>query len=241
MQKRFGRPSPSMIVAMCALMVALGGTSYAAVTITGKNVKNSSLTGSDIKNSSLTGSDVKNSSLTSGDIKNGSIVPADIKGGVLPAGPQGPTGPEGPKGDKGDANVFPYSFRLSSGGSKIIADADGVRLTARCVINSTYEAINNRDAAYIEISTTADDASYYDSWQSFTDPDFDKADSPDLVAQVVDGTGTQKNYATAGSTVAVSAGGSVVALQGNLLGINLPGQTGKCSFGGSVMATGLTG
>jgi hypothetical protein len=47
-------PSPSMAVALTALAVALGGTSYAAVTITGKNVRNSSLTGADIKNNSLT-------------------------------------------------------------------------------------------------------------------------------------------------------------------------------------------
>jgi hypothetical protein len=56
------------------------------VTITGKNVKNSSLTGKDIKNSSLTTSDVKNRSLRA----------VDFKRGQLPAGPQGP------KGDKGD-------------------------------------------------------------------------------------------------------------------------------------------
>jgi hypothetical protein len=39
------RPSPSMLVALLALFVALGGTSYAALTITGKNVRNGSLTG----------------------------------------------------------------------------------------------------------------------------------------------------------------------------------------------------
>lgn len=32
-------PSPSMAVALIALSVALGGTSYAAVTISGKNVR----------------------------------------------------------------------------------------------------------------------------------------------------------------------------------------------------------
>lgn len=38
--KRFLRlPSPAMTVALLALFTALAGTSYAAVTITGKNVK----------------------------------------------------------------------------------------------------------------------------------------------------------------------------------------------------------
>jgi hypothetical protein len=57
------------VVATLALFVALGGGSYAAITITGKNVKNSSLTGKDIKNSSLTSSDVKNRSLLSKDFQ----------------------------------------------------------------------------------------------------------------------------------------------------------------------------
>lgn len=80
------RPTPSMAVALLALFVALGGTSYAAITITGKNVKNGSLTGADVKNSSLTGSDVKNNkltgrdvtSVTGSDIKNGSIRSSDV-------------------------------------------------------------------------------------------------------------------------------------------------------------------
>jgi hypothetical protein len=85
------RISPSLVISVVALFVALGGTSYAALTITGKNVKNSSLTGADIKNSSLTSSDVK----------DGSLLSKDFKAGQLPAGPKGDTGPQGPKGDTG--------------------------------------------------------------------------------------------------------------------------------------------
>jgi hypothetical protein len=62
------RPSPALVISLVALFVSLGGVGYAAVTITGKNVKNNSLTGKDIKNSSLTGKDVKNNSLTGSDI-----------------------------------------------------------------------------------------------------------------------------------------------------------------------------
>jgi hypothetical protein len=40
MERLLRRPSPSMAVALIALFVALGGTGYAALTITGKNVKN---------------------------------------------------------------------------------------------------------------------------------------------------------------------------------------------------------
>jgi len=79
------------VVATLALFIALGGSSYAALTVTGKNVRNSSLTGKDVKNNSLTGSDVKR--LKSGDVSDGSLLAKDFKAGELPAGA---------KGDKGD-------------------------------------------------------------------------------------------------------------------------------------------
>jgi len=51
------------VVATLALFVALGGSSYAAITITGKNVKNGSLTGKDIKRNALGAKQVKESRL----------------------------------------------------------------------------------------------------------------------------------------------------------------------------------
>lgn len=53
------RPSPALVVAFVALLVALGGTAYAAIVITGKNVKNGSLTGADVKDGSLGRTDVR--------------------------------------------------------------------------------------------------------------------------------------------------------------------------------------
>jgi hypothetical protein len=56
------------VTAMLALIVALGGTSYAATTlkknsVSSKQIKNSSITSSDVKNNTLTGSDIKESKL----------------------------------------------------------------------------------------------------------------------------------------------------------------------------------
>ncbi len=102
---RIPHPTYSNVAATLALFVALGGTSFAAVSITGSDVRNGSLTGTDLKNesvtgkdidnSSLTGSDIKSSSLTSSDVKDGSLLAADFGSGQLPAGPQGPAGPAG--------------------------------------------------------------------------------------------------------------------------------------------------
>jgi len=64
MRKLFNnRPSVATVLSLIALFAALGGTSYAAATISGKQVKNGSLSGADIKNNSVGGADVKESKL----------------------------------------------------------------------------------------------------------------------------------------------------------------------------------
>jgi hypothetical protein len=93
------RPSHAVVVAYLALFVALGGSSYAAIKVTGKNVKNSSLTGKDVKNDSLKGADV--TGLGTGDIRDSSLLAQDFKPGQLPAGAQGPKGADGPRGPEG--------------------------------------------------------------------------------------------------------------------------------------------
>lgn len=57
-------PSPALVVACIALFVALGGSAYAAVVISGKNVKNYSLTGKDVKKDGIGGVTVKESRLS---------------------------------------------------------------------------------------------------------------------------------------------------------------------------------
>ena len=92
------------VVATLALFAALGGTSYAALRVTGKNVKNSSLTGVDVKNSSLTTSDVKDRSLLS----------KDFKAGQLPAGAKGDKGDTGAAGAAGAPGVTNVTTRANT-------------------------------------------------------------------------------------------------------------------------------
>lgn len=56
--------NPASLLAMVALFVALGGVSYAAATINGKDIKNKSVAGKKLKNKTVTGGKVKNDSLT---------------------------------------------------------------------------------------------------------------------------------------------------------------------------------
>jgi hypothetical protein len=61
---RFRRflPSPAMVVALIALVMSLGGSTYAFV-ITGKSIKNGTVTSRDIHNHSLTARDIRPDSI----------------------------------------------------------------------------------------------------------------------------------------------------------------------------------
>lgn len=93
---RLGRPSPAMVVACIALVLALGGTGYAAI----KLPKNSVGT-PQIKKNAVTSAKVKDGSLTKSDFKAGSL-PAGAKGDPGTKGDPGAKGETGAKGDKGD-------------------------------------------------------------------------------------------------------------------------------------------
>ena len=97
-------------MATAAMFIALGGTSYAAVKITGAEVRDGSLTGRDVRNSSLSGRDVRNGSLRAADIARGQIPSG-------PRGPQGVAGPTGGKGDKGDPGPGGRWLLISETGS----------------------------------------------------------------------------------------------------------------------------
>lgn len=94
------RPSPALLVAILALLVAMGGTSYAAVTLS-KN----SVASKHIKNGQVKRADLKASAVNSAKVKDGSLAARDFRAGELPEGPRGDTGPAGPRGDTGPRGV----------------------------------------------------------------------------------------------------------------------------------------
>jgi hypothetical protein len=61
--RRVPRPSIALVVAFVALFAALGGTGYAALTITGKNIQNETVTGADVDNKSLSYKEFKKDTL----------------------------------------------------------------------------------------------------------------------------------------------------------------------------------
>jgi hypothetical protein len=101
MQKLLSRrPSPAMVVACLALIVALGGTSVAAVS---QLVPRNSVGPRQIQFGAVTGPKIRNNAVTSVKVANRSLLRADFAPGQLPAGPTGPMGPAGPAGPAGAA------------------------------------------------------------------------------------------------------------------------------------------
>ena len=88
-------PSPATGISLLALFVALGGTSYAAVTLPRNSVGTKQ-----IQRSAVTSTKVKDRSLLAKDFMPGQL-PAGARGPQGAAGPQGPQGPQGEKGDTG--------------------------------------------------------------------------------------------------------------------------------------------
>ena len=61
--KRLNCPSPAMVVAMIALVVAMAGTGYAASKISGSSIKKNTVPGNRIKKNSLGGTQINESKL----------------------------------------------------------------------------------------------------------------------------------------------------------------------------------
>ena len=84
---KISRPSPALIVATVALVVACAGTATAASVL----IKNSSqiatgaVTSSDVKNSSLTGIDIKNKAIKGGDIADKTVTGSKVKDNTIDA------------------------------------------------------------------------------------------------------------------------------------------------------------
>ena len=103
--KRIGyrRPSPSLMLAFVALLVALGGTSYAAITLPTnsvgtKQLKKNAVTSAKIRNGAVTRADIRKGAVNSAKVADGSLLAGDFKAGQLPAGPPGPAGQPGAPG-----------------------------------------------------------------------------------------------------------------------------------------------
>jgi hypothetical protein len=88
-----------MVVACLALLVALGGTSVAAVNQLGRNTVGTP----QLRNGAVTNPKIRSNAVNSSKVAPRSLLRSDFAPGQLPAGPTGPQGPAGPAGPAGAA------------------------------------------------------------------------------------------------------------------------------------------
>lgn len=101
---RLRPPSPALVIALMALVVALGGTGYAVTKL---------------PRGSVGAAQVKKNAINSTHVRNGSLRAVDFARGQLPAGPQGAPGPAGASGRDGigDITIVDSGDRFVSSGS----------------------------------------------------------------------------------------------------------------------------
>lgn len=101
---RVRRPSPALVVACIALLIALGGTSYATIL----NVPRNSVGTPELKRNAVKPAKIAPNAVRTGHVLNGSLLAEDFRSGQLPTGPKGDKGNKGDKGDKGDPGLSGY-------------------------------------------------------------------------------------------------------------------------------------
>ena len=102
MRKLVRRPLPAMIVACLALLVALGGTSVAAVS---QLVPRNSVGPAQLRTNAVTNAKVANNAITGAEVRNRSLLRTDFAPGQLPAGPTGRRDRKGRRGLRGQQGL----------------------------------------------------------------------------------------------------------------------------------------
>jgi hypothetical protein len=86
-----GRPSAAIVIALVALVMAMGGSAVAASLTTSKQIKDGTIQTRDLSKKAVAALRTTTASAVAG-----------VPGPAGPAGPEGPAGPKGDRGDKGD-------------------------------------------------------------------------------------------------------------------------------------------
>lgn len=139
------------VTATMALVVALGGTSYAVTQIDknsvgSKQIKNGSIKNKDIKNKTIKGKKIAKAAITTGKVKDDSLTGKDIDESTLGSVPAA---------DAVDGNAISkvrYESAPAVGTTTTLFEGGGMRVTAECGALGVIT---------LEAQSTADDGSLY--------------------------------------------------------------------------------
>ena len=71
----------SNVMATVALFIALGGTSYAALEVGTREIRNNSVRSTDLRNGNVRGKDIRNGDVRGADLRNGDVTGSDLRNG----------------------------------------------------------------------------------------------------------------------------------------------------------------
>src|SRR6266480_3392770 len=159
MTRRLGRFVRHNTIALLALFLVLGGTSFAAGTL---------INGSQIKKHSIAKNRLTNLAVKQ---LKGNRGPRGLQGPMGAKGTTGAQGLQGPKGDPGNTNTFTYKRTANAGDNITIASFGPFTLKGDCTGTTA------NPTAQWTISTSADHSAFTDYDNSYLS-DFSASDGP---------------------------------------------------------------
>jgi hypothetical protein len=172
-----------MVVASIALLVALGGTSVAAVNqlaansvgtsqlksnaVTTPKIKNSAVNASKIASNAVVAAKIAGNAITNAKIANGTIQPADLSAAAKTSGPPGAPGAQGATGPTGPAGPSNAYARFANGPIAItgslttltslsIPEAGAYALWAKATIGTTAAVFESTVSCTLEAGADVD-------------------------------------------------------------------------------------
>jgi hypothetical protein len=221
-----------MIVGLIALFVALGGTTYAVQRLPRRSVGAAQLRRDAVRNQHVKAGAISRSKIRRKAVTDDQVGTDALLGRNILESSLGKV-PDSDKLDGRDATRFVRAARISrfslvDGEERVIHRAGPLALTATCVIDAGAQ---QTDTAQVVLSTVQSGAAF--DGEAGGDADLTTAGTATVVE-------AQANLAAPG--FAGSSGGQAVAPDGAEIpgmslnaAVNLPGQTGRCSFGGYVL------
>jgi hypothetical protein len=229
MHRTSARPSPALVISLIALFVAMGGSGYAAVKLTGKNLKNGSVTGKKLKNASITGKKLKRDTVTGRHVRESTLakVPsaaqADSATTAISANTATSAGAATSFGGMTVQRVDP--FTLSDNGTREVAKVGPFTLSAACTIDET-----DVDTAVINVTTSQNNSAIVGEDE---DADFDIGDTVAWVESSITGTGTPAIEED--PPLLIAPDGTEIFGSQLYAGSNILGQANICRFGGVIL------